>query len=163
MAIETLIVSQLYINMNTSITLEQLMVFILFLLAIGLGIFLILAIKNIVDILKKVNGIVDDNEKSINTILKEAPIILDNVNKITADVQETVEHVTPSITNIVQNVDNISTDVTTTVDNVTHTVDVVGESVEETVEMLKDSTNTIANYLNIIIEVAAVLKGVFSK
>lgn len=149
--------------MNTTITLQDLMIFVLFLLGAGLGIFLILAMKNIVGILKRVNGIVDTNEKSINTILKEAPLILDNVNKITADVQHTIEDVTPSVTSIVKNVDNISTDVTLTVDKVTHTVDVVGDSVEETIEMLESSKNTIANYLNIIIEIAAVLKGVFAK
>lgn len=148
--------------MGTTITLEELMLFILFLLAVGLGIFLILAIKNIVGILKKVNKIVDDNEKSINTILKEAPIILDNVNKITEDVQETIEVVTPSITHIVNNVDIISTDVTETVEKVTYTVDVVGDSIQETADMLKDSKKTISNYLNMIIEIAAVLKGIFS-
>lgn len=153
-------VSQLTQPMSTTITLEELMLFILFLLAVGLGIFLILAIKNIVGILKKVNKIVDDNEKSINTILKEAPIILDNVNKITGDVQETIEAVTPSITHIVKNVDVISTDVTETVEKITYTVDVVGESIEETADMLRDSK--VSSYLNMIVEIAAVLKGIFS-
>ncbi len=149
--------------MSATITLQDLMLFILFLLAVGIGIFLILAIKNLVGILKKVNKIVDDNEKSINTILKETPIILDNVNKITGDVHDTIEAVTPSITNIVSNVDVIATDVTSTVEKVTYTVDVVGESLEETVEMLNESRKTVSNYLSMIIEVAAVLKGVFAK
>ena len=149
--------------MNMTVNLQDLMMFVLFLLGIGLGVFLILAIKNMVGILKSVNNIIDENEKSINTILKEAPLILDNVNKITADVQHTIEEVTPSLASIVKNVDDISTDVTQTVDKVTHTVDVVGDSVEETLEMLEESRNSIANYLNIIIEIAAVLKGIFTK
>ena len=148
--------------MDVTITLEQLMLFILFLVAIGLGVVLIMAIMNVVGILKKVNKIVDDNEKSINTMLKEAPIIMDNVNKLTEDVQETVDTLTPSITHIVQNVDTISTDVTQTVEKVTYTVDIVGESIEETADMLKDSKKSIANYLNMIMEIAAVLKGIFS-
>ncbi len=149
--------------MNATITLEELMLSILFLVAVGIGIFLILAMKNIVGILKRVNNIVDANEKSINAILKETPIIMDNVNKITADVQQTLESITPSVESIVRNVDTISTDVTVTVDKVTHTVDVVGEGIEETVDMLKDSKASFANYLNIIIEIASVLKGVFSR
>lgn len=148
--------------MNIAITLQEIMWIILFLVAVGVGIFLILAIKNIVGILKKVNTIVDDNEKSINTILTEAPIIMDNVNKITEDLQETIEVVTPSVTHIVSNVDTISTDITNTVEKVTYTVDVVGESVQETADMLKDSKKSISNYLNMIMEVAAVLKGIFS-
>lgn len=148
--------------MDLTITLSQMMWFILFLLAIGIGVVLIMAIINIVGILKKVNKIVDDNEKSINTILKEAPIIMDNVNKITEDVQQTVDVLTPSITHIVQNVDTISTDVTETVEKVTYTVDIVGESIEETADMLKESKKSIANYLNMIMEIAAVLKGIFS-
>lgn len=148
--------------MDIALTLQEIMWVILFLIAVGLGVFLILAIKNVVGILKKVNKIVDDNEKSINTILKEAPIIMDNVNKITEDVQETLDAVSPSITHIVSNVDIISTDVTNTVEKVTYTVDVVGESIEETAEMLKDSKKSISNYLNMIMEIAAVLKGIFS-
>ena len=148
--------------MDIALTLQEIMWVILFLVAVGLGVFLILAIKNVVGILKKVNKIVDDNEKSINTILKEAPIIMDNVNKITEDVQETLDAVSPSITHIVSNVDIISTDITNTVEKVTYTVDVVGESIEETAEMLKDSKKSISNYLNMIMEIAAVLKGIFS-
>lgn len=149
--------------MNATITLEDLMIFIVFLLAIGLGVFLIIAIKNIVNILKKINKIVDENEKSIDTILKETPLIMENVNKITADVQETVESVKPSVTSIIKNVDIISEDVTETIDKVTYTVDVVGESIEDTVEALNSNKGTIVNYLNIVLEIVGVLKNVFSR
>lgn len=149
--------------MNTTITLEELMIFIVFLLAIGLGVFLILAIKNIVTILSKINKIVDENEKSIDTILKETPLILENVNKITGDVQETIESVKPSVTSIVKNVDAISEDVTETIDKVTYTVDVIGETIEETVEVLNSNKGTIVNYLNIVLEISGLLKRIFSK
>ncbi len=149
--------------MDTTIRLEELMIFIVFLLGIGLGVFLIMAIKNLATILKNINKIVEENEKSIDTILKEAPPIMENVNKITRDLQETLEDVKPSVTNIVKNVDTISDDITETIDKVAYTVDIVGEGIEGGVEALNSNKGAIVNYLNIILELAGILKRVFSK
>lgn len=149
--------------MNMTLTLEELLIFIVYLLGIGLGVFLIIAIKNIVGILKKLNGILDENQESINSILHETPLIMENVNKITADVEDSIKTLKPSVTNIVKNVDTISDDVTETIDKVTYTIDVVGESIEDTVDSLNNHKSTIVNYLNMFLDISKILKSVLSK
>lgn len=149
--------------MNMTLTLEELLIFIVYLLGIGLGVFLIIAIKNIVGILKRINGLLDENQESINSILQETPLIMENVNKITADVEDSIKTLKPSVTNIVKNVDTISDDVTETIDKVTYTVDVVGESIEDTVDSLKNHKGTIVNYLNMFLDISKILKSLLSK
>ncbi|WP_041701813.1 hypothetical protein [Gottschalkia acidurici] len=148
---------------SATITVEELMKLILFLVAVGIGCYLIIAIRNIVGILKRVRVLVDENANYIDSVLKDTPEIIENISKITLDLKDNVEIISPTIPKIVENISSISEDVSESVEKVNYTVEVVGDSIEETASSLRESRSNITTYLNIILEITDILRGVFNK
>lgn len=69
------------------ITLGDLGLFILFIIAVTAGIFLIIVLVQLMGLLKKVRFIVDKNEQNLDQSLNTLPKVMDNVNEATAIVK----------------------------------------------------------------------------
>jgi len=85
----------------------ELITIVLFLLGAALLFYLILAIANLVRILKNVNRIIDKNKDNINQTIEKLPKIASNAEKIT----ETVKNNMEAIDKVVQDVGKISSSV----------------------------------------------------
>jgi len=65
------------------ISLGDLGLFILFIIAVTAGIFLIIVLVQLMGLLKKVRFIVDKNEQNLDQSLNTLPKVMDNVNEAT--------------------------------------------------------------------------------
>lgn len=100
---------------DATITWGDLFKVVLFILATGVLFYLLLAIANLVGILKNFNRILAKNRANIDSTLEKLPEITDNVAKITDIIQKEME----SIQKVVDNVGKIS------------------DSAKDTIELLK--------------------------
>lgn len=85
----------------------ELITVVLFLLGAALLFYLILAVANLVRILKNVNRIMDRNKDNINGTIEKLPKIASNAEKITESLKNNME----GIDKVVQDVGKISTSV----------------------------------------------------
>lgn len=90
--------------MDEAVTWGALIQIVLFLLGAGVLFYLILAIANLVGILKNINKLLKKNSENIDNTLERLPEITDNVAKITDIIHAEVE----SIQRIMNNVGKIS-------------------------------------------------------
>ena len=89
---------------DATITWGDLFKVVLFILATGVLFYLLLAIANLVGILKNLNKILDKNRGNIDNTLDKLPEITDNVAKVSDIIKEEME----SIQKVVHNVGKIS-------------------------------------------------------
>ncbi|ANW99860.1 hypothetical protein CSTERTH_12875 [Thermoclostridium stercorarium subsp. thermolacticum DSM 2910] len=90
--------------LNTTITWGDLFKVALFILATGVLFYLLLAVANLVDILRNVRRILDRNRASIDNTLERLPEITENVAKVSDMLKEEME----SVQKVVKNVGKIS-------------------------------------------------------
>lgn len=89
---------------DANITWGDLFKVVLFILATGVLFYLLLAVANLVGILKNLNRILDKNRANIDNTLDKLPEITDNVAKVSDIIRKETE----SIQKVVQNVGKIS-------------------------------------------------------
>ncbi len=70
------------------ITFTDLGIFILFLLLLTVGILFIIALVNLIGLLKRVRSLVDYNTANINKSLDDLPVVMDNVKQSTGIVKD---------------------------------------------------------------------------
>ena len=133
--------------MDTMITLNDLLRFLLYVAGIGALIFLMLALKNVAGILKVVKNkletheaVIDDTFQKLPTITDNATIISSNASRITTDATEMVEVVKPEVEKIAATVG----DVTGTVDSVARKVDQTSLKLQNTANVVSDSISDTA-------------------
>lgn len=69
------------------IGLDYIAYFILFCLGITVGVFLILALVNLIRLIKKLNVILDENQKNLHSTLAQLPKTVENVNAVASDIR----------------------------------------------------------------------------
>lgn len=85
---------------DTTITWGDLLTVVLFILAAGVLFYLLLAIANLVGILKNIKKIFDKNRSNIDNTLEKLPEITDNVTKVSDIVREEMESIQKVIGNV---------------------------------------------------------------
>lgn len=156
--------------MDATLTIQDLLKFILFLLGIGVLTYLIIILRNLSKILGQVRIIADENAKEIDTTIKQLPEISENVNAITKEAKDTLINLQPEINGLLHNVNSISTKVegiTNLIDDTTHkvgdTVGIVTDSISETATAFKFNAKNVTEYLNIIKEILEIIKNTVKK
>lgn len=96
------------------ISLGELVTIVLFILGSALIVFLILALSNLIRVLKNVNQLVEKNKDSINKTVEKLPEIADNASKITGMVKNNLN----DIQHVFENVGKISDSVKNSVDTI---------------------------------------------
>ena len=69
--------------LDFTISFQSVGIFLLFVLVMTLGIYIILAIRNFNKTLKNINKVIETNEQNIEKTISSLPIIVDNVENIT--------------------------------------------------------------------------------
>ncbi len=162
--------------MDASITLSlnDILRFMLYIAGICALVYLAMVLKNIVGILKKVNeklaeheAVIDDTVEKIPAITDNVAIIADNASKLSTDATELVEVVKPEVEKIALTVGDMSTtvdDVTRTIDEtairLNSTVGAISDSVSDTARVIAFNADNIFDYFYIFREVAQAIRDV---
>ncbi len=101
------------------ISLYDIGLLILFAVALTVGYYLIITLRRVAEVVTQVNGMLDENRKSIEETLEVLPELLTNSNEVVAGVRKTVESTSSAITCLE--------------DNLTDTADKVQETMETAV------------------------------
>lgn len=156
--------------MNTPITIQDLFKLILFLLGIGAMSYLVLIFKHIFKLLKKINSVIEENETSLDTTLKQLPQISENINSITKSADIAIKDLAPEINGLVHNINTISgkvESITESIDNTTNkvfdTFDAVSDSITDTAFAFQYNVKNINDYIQIVLEVIETIKNIIKK
>lgn len=147
--------------MTATITIQELFQFILYLLGIGLLVYLIIFIKNVNSLILRAKQMVEQNEKEIDTTLKQLPGISTNVNHISGDVKELIETVSPDVSDLIKSTSSITNKLDDTSEKVFDAIDLVSESVTDTAVTIKDNIRNATDYITLFIEIIDIIKNVF--
>lgn len=160
--------------MDATITIQELLVMILYLLGIGLLGFLVALIKNINSTVSKAKKIVERNEEEIDESLKQLPGIFENVNSITENVDAITENTasiteetkdlikiaSPEIEGIVSNANSMSEKAEHTTEKLANSIDLVTESALDTAFVIEDNLKNLSGYGQLILEIIEIIKNV---
>lgn len=163
--------------MQATITLQDFLAIILYVAGAAVLIYLALVLKDILQIIKKINKTIDDNQGVIDDTIKKVPMLTDdaveiakNVNSISNDTSEllssakpeverllgTVSQITNTVEDISRSVDNTTLKLTSTVSNVTDTI-------SDTAKTISLNANNVFDYFYIFKELVEVIKEIFIK
>jgi len=116
------------VNSVIAFTLKDFGMFILWGLVVVMIIYIIRVLINALLIVKKVRGVIEDNEVTVSKVLDEAPGIANSVNRITDEVahgmeafRPTVEHSAEVSNNVTEEFKN-NNDIVAKMSSVFHTV-----------------------------------------
>lgn len=149
--------------MTATITIQELFTFILYLLGIGLLGYLITLIRNANKLVSKARKMVEENEKEIDTSLKQLPEIIINVNSITEDTKELIEKVSPDVTDLIANANSITEKADSTGEKVFDAIDVVTDSVTEAAFAIEGNMRNIADYVQLLFEIIDIIRNSLKK
>lgn len=147
--------------MDATITVKELLTFILYILGIGLLGYLVVLIKNANKIISKARKILEENEEEIQTTLEQLPDISTNVNCISEDLRELIEDISPEVTDIVTNANSITEKLDDTSDNVLGAIDVVTESVTDAALAIESNVRNAADYIQLVMDIIEIVKNAF--
>jgi methyl-accepting chemotaxis protein len=155
---------------DANLTVQDLFKLILFLVGIGVGTYFILVLSKINKILGQAKGIIDANMKELDTTIKQLPEISQNVNDITRETKEVLTELGPEVGDLVHNINSISEQASSITNTVKDTTEKVGSRVEDVAESIADTalafqygTKSLADYINIIMEIFEALKNMLNK
>ncbi len=120
--------------MNVVFTLQEIAVFILFLLAVGVGVYLIIALRNINSLAREINQVVEANRSNIDLTLSYLPEISENLRESSIGIRKSVSQTEAAIDVLTENV----TDAVTTVNKAADSITTYSVIVTEIVKTLMD-------------------------
>lgn len=142
--------------MQLTISLQDLGVFVLFVIAIVAGVYLILTLKRLFDILTGVKKILTDNDVLLSRIADNTAVITDELRIVLKDAESTL----PSI---MKNVQGITTTVHDSARKLDMSVHSIGSGISETVAAVQGSARDINTYIGIASEVASFVSSIMPK
>lgn len=142
--------------LEMTLSLQDLGVFLLFVIAIVAGGYLILTLKRLADVLGGVKKVLDENDQTISRIALNAAVITDEVRVVLKDAGGTVP-------GIMKNVQGITSTVHDSARKLDASVTSIGSGITETVAAVQDSARDITTYVNIATEVASFIIKMMQK
>jgi methyl-accepting chemotaxis protein len=121
--------------MNITITLEDLGFFILFLLALGVGVYLAVTLKNLNGLVKEIRDLLGANRKNIDQSLANLPVITENLNEASFGVKRGVNQTEEVIEQVSANVGETMIAVHKTADNISTYSIIVTEIVKSVMDL----------------------------
>jgi len=133
--------------MSMTITVQDLFLTILFLLAVTVSILLIITLKNLNTVVNQVKKVIEANESAVNKTISHLPKIAENVSEVSDNIKLSVD-----------NMNSITTNTKDSIEKISDTVD----DIMDTVAAAKESTHDIATYIKIGSEIIKAIKGFIS-
>ncbi|MDY0235134.1 MAG: hypothetical protein RBR71_03860 [Gudongella sp.] len=163
--------------MDITLTLQDLLKLILFLLGIGVLGYLLLLLRNINKIIGKAEEVIEANMNEIDITIKQLPDITQNVNSITGEANKLIANITPDVEGMVKNVNGITSKVDRlagVADDVANVIDSTGQKVGSTVDVLTDTiaetalafqfnAKNVTSYIELIKEIVEIVRDSLKK
>ena len=121
--------------MNITITLEELGFFILFLLVLGVGAYLVVTLKNLNGLVKDIRDLLDANRKNIDQSLANLPVITENLNEASFGVKRGVNQTEAVIEQVSDNVGDTMIAVHKTADSISTYSIIVTEVIKAVMDL----------------------------
>ena len=123
--------------MDAQIPIKDLLLFIIFLLVITAGIFLIFLIYNLTQLIKRASKILEADSENIHKTLVLLPEATQNVNDVAVSIKSNMEKVEKAVGS-------------------------VEDAVVETVAAVSEGTENVMNFVKIISEIIGIVVGTFT-
>lgn len=156
--------------MGATITVKELLLFILAVLGMGVLAYLILLIRNTNKLVSNLGRTLIAQEENLNRSLETLPKISENVNgitddikEITTDLNEILDLTEEEIVELVHNANSFSNRLDNTSENVFDTIDTVSESVSESAMSIETSVKSMSDYIIFIMDVIDIIKKNLNK
>lgn len=121
-----------------SISIGDLMKLVMFLIAVCVGIYLIILIKNISDLVNSVDSIIRTNEPNVNQLMDVVPDIAKNVNEVVISSKDSVDKLNNAVT-VAENV------------------------VCDTVQTVAHGTESLVDYMSLAKDIVKIIVNMFSR
>lgn len=144
-----------------TINLELIGSAIVTILAIIALIVLILLLKKISTLVGKINGIIDQNESSINDVIKSTPSIVDNADRLVTNVNDIVAD--PNLKLAISKANDTMTNVSSISTDIKDTVGYFGRSAIDAADTLESGAGSISNYAYMAKDVVDIIRSVLKK
>ena len=145
--------------MTVTLTLQDLLSFILYLLAFGVLIYIVVLVKNVNSVAANIKHLLTANEKEIDTLIKELAQTAENANAISQETKAVVSAVSPDAERLVKNISSISDTLDNTSEKVCHFVGQVNENLNSTTSAIKSINDSI----DLITELMAIIKNTIKR
>ncbi len=127
--------------MNITISLYELGGLILFLLAVGVGIYLAVTLKNLNGLIRRINGLVEENSEEFTATVAALPEISRNLSQASNGLRKSMEQAESAVETIAGNVNETAVVVGRTADQITTYAVVAAEVVKAVAEIFSRSND----------------------
>ncbi len=138
--------------LEMSLSLQELILFILFVLLVVAAVYLIITLKKFSGILDGVQRMLDTNESYINDSLQKTPQISDNAVEISEIVKDSLRFTHDAVPAIMGNVTGITGSINHSVQSIDSSVSSMGEGIEQTMSAVQESATGIQNSLAMFLD-----------
>ncbi len=156
--------------MSASLTIKDLFSLILFLLGIGIGVYLVLILSKINKILSSASDVVEGNMEELDSTIKTLPEISYNVSEISKETNYAIKTLTPELEKVLKDTSHISERVSGITDSVgdstkklEKTVDDVTDSVLGVAADFESSSKSLSSYIDYGVEMMDIIRDVILK
>lgn len=146
--------------MIIQISLQNLLVVLIYAIVIVAGILVIPILWNIKKMVSTLRPLIEDNKDAINTTIKRLPIITENIEIICTDIKETTGKIKVSVPVILEEVQSVTNATRESMEMASAVVENVGSGINDTIDGVKNAPN-IMNYINIITDVIQIVVHAF--
>lgn len=134
--------------MEITISINEIMIFLLMLAGIGALVYLLLLFKKATEVLTIAKDLINNRKKEIDRTIAQLPEIMDNVNTITAKSTILVDNIDEMVVNSKDNIEGIIASANSSlsdINRITETANSVVYRVGNTAETAVDSVDSFAN------------------
>lgn len=149
--------------MTATLTIQDLFKLILYLLGIGVLVYLIVLIRHLNNVIIGIKNILNRNEKEIDITLKQIPNIAENINSITGDTKNLVKSVSPEAEKLINNVSSISKKLDNTSSKVLDAIDEVTDSISSTATTIEHNIKNANDYIELVVDIIDIVKSALKK
>ncbi len=116
--------------MEITINLSSVAWFIIFCLAVAVGIFLIILIKNLIRVVSSVQKVIDNSAQNIEQTLEVLPQTLKSVDGVAVSAKTTLDKATSIVTNVEEGVTDTFDSFTFNAENIVNIVNIASSVVK---------------------------------
>lgn len=149
--------------MTATLTIRNLFKLILYILGIGVLVYLIILIKNLNNTISNIKNLLYQNEKEIDATIKQLPYISQNINDISEDTKKLVKSVSPDAIELVNNANSLSQKLDNTSGKVCDAIEEISESISSTASTIESNVKNASDYVELIVDIINIIRSTLRK
>ena len=143
-------------------TLQELMLFLMFAIAIAAGVLLLPILWNIKRVVSIVRTLLVTHQEAINDNIRLLPEICENARHISSNVRETTDNLRISVPGILQDVENVSSAARGSIELASVVMEKIEVGVNDTIAIYTKDSPSVIEYIHLFEEVLQMVYRTFS-